>query len=74
MSRENFLIVLTGIKGSTERINPTNITRISTVPATDKAPEGTMVYMNGQAEGIQVKELATEIVKKGKSCGVLIEL
>lgn len=70
MSRENFLVKLTGLNNEPEFVMVHNIFRMREVKETDKKPKHTLV---SSVEGfsIEVSEPVAEIERKATSFGVL---
>ena len=70
MSRENFLVKLTGLNGEPEFVMVHNIFRAREVSATKEKPKHTLV---SSVEGfsLEVTEAVAEIEKKATAFGVL---
>lgn len=70
MSRENFMVKLTGLNSEPEFVMVHNIFRMREVKETDKKPKHTLV---STVEGfsLEVQEPVSEIEKKASAFGVL---
>lgn len=71
MSRENFAIKLTGLKGEAVYVNPSQVFHLTEVPedATKKVPAHTLV-VSPTGFAVQVTEKVVEIERRGGSFGI----
>ena len=74
MSRENFLLKATLVKGNAVHFMVSNITHMETKPKTDKTDAVTIVFSAGNPDGVEVKEPVVELIAKCASFGVMKEV